>query len=223
MMVPPFQPDPINSPHPVPWNWVMVMLGGQPGRYLYRTQGLISPNQQLVSYSRIQLQVMPLTYQSHITSVLFVENLETGNIQVITPTSPLAASPFATDSAEGTFSMVIPIAWSEGSDRLLAREFEGALYSDVASDYGVIVDLPQQTLSTICPSGENAYTTAVLLGWSAQDADCALFEIRQLGQALPHQVLVNRDGKTEPAEGDRPLGFGEWANSVWSGPQSEIA
>jgi hypothetical protein len=220
------QLDPLNSPHPVPWSWVLATLNDagadhQPRHHYYRSQSLISPDGQFAAYSRIQLQAQPQFFQSRITSILFLENLKTGDLQAITPTSPFSGSSLAEDRGEewGEISIVIPISWSATSDRLLAREFEALFCSDIASDYAVIVDRPCQRVSTIAPT-RMSYTNAVLLGWSYLYPERALFRAGELGQANWDEWTVDAAGETTLAENDRPITFGRVFSNVWMGPQS---
>ncbi|HEY9659083.1 MAG TPA: hypothetical protein V6C65_11570, partial [Allocoleopsis sp.] len=87
------QIDPLNSPYPVPWNWVMATqdesdLSSNPRTRFYRTQALISPDGQYAAYSRIQMRVEPEFTRSRVSSVLFIENLKTRDLQTIAATSP---------------------------------------------------------------------------------------------------------------------------------------
>ncbi|UBF25837.1 hypothetical protein K9N68_30555 [Kovacikia minuta CCNUW1] len=153
------QLDPLNSPHPVPWNWVMAMVteiapGAPAKQHYYRSQSLLSDDRRYAAYSRIQMQVQPDFWHSNVNSILFLENLETGDLQAITPTSPLADNPFLSSGSDlaGKISIVIPVSWSESGDRLLARVFESLFCSDVASDYALIVDQTANRISTIAPT-----------------------------------------------------------------------
>ena len=71
--------DPIGSPHPIPWNWLMNTYSefsqrGERNLRYYRTPSLISPDGQYAAYSRIQMQVEPELFHSRVTSVMFIEN-----------------------------------------------------------------------------------------------------------------------------------------------------
>jgi hypothetical protein len=219
------QVDPLDSPHPIPWSWVMATLSAVPteenaGLYYYRSQSLLSPDGQYAAYSRIQMQVKPVFFQSCVSSVLFVENLRTGDLQAVTPASPLANNPFVSGAANqlGSISIVIPVSWSESGDRLLAREFESLFCSDIASDYAVIVDRKLKQVSTVAPTRMH-YTTAVLLGWSQAQPNQALFRAGNLGEENWNCWTVDATGHTVLAEGDRSVTFGQPISSVWMGPQ----
>lgn len=221
------QVDPLDSPHPIPWSWVLATLSASqssnlPGTYYYRTQSLISPNQDYAAYSRIQMQVSPDYFGSSVTSVLFVENLRTGDLQAITPNAPLADNPFLKTGSDlqGRISIAISVSWSEAGDRLLAREFESILGSDIASDYAVIVDRNRNRVHTISPT-RIRYTNAVLLGWSHLHSSRVLFRAGMMGDEHWQQWSVDTTGHTTLARGDRPATFGQIANSVWTGPQMQ--
>lgn len=221
------QLDPLNSPHPVPWNWVLATLAavepnGTPQLHCYRSQSLISPDGQYAAYSRIQMQVQAEFFRSRVSSILFVENLRTGDLQAITPASPLADNPFFADGGDilGSISIVIPVSWSESGDRLLAREFESLFCSDIASDYAVIVDRRLNRISTVSPT-RMQYTNAVLLGWSHDHPDRALFRAGTMGEEEWPLWSVDVSGQTARANYDRPITFGQSVGSVWMGPQAQ--
>jgi hypothetical protein len=224
----PVQIDPLDSPHPIPWGWVMATLNANTssnlsGLYYYRSQSLLSPDGDYAAYSRIQMQVEPDYFRSYVTSVLFLENLRTGDLQAITPTSPLADNPFLNRGThqEGQISIAIPVSWSETGDRLLAREFESMFGSGLASDYAVIVDRSRNQTDTIAPT-HIRYTNAVLLGWSQIYPERVLFRAGMMGDENWQQWSVERTGRTELAKGDRPIIFGHTSSSVWTGPQIQL-
>ncbi len=215
------QLDPLNSPHPVPWSWVMATLAeGKPNQHYYRSHALTSPDGHYKAYSRIQMQVEPEVYQSRVSSVLFLENLQTGDLQVITATSPFAENPFIGNSAglAGTISIVIPVSWSATGDRLLAREFESIFCSDIASDYGLIWDRTSNRSSTVAPT-KIEYTNAILLGWSEAQSDRVLFSAGNLGETPWKLWTVDMESETLEAMDDRSKTHGQVTNSVWAGPQ----
>lgn len=221
------QIDPLDSPHPIPWGWVMANVNassteGYASTSYYRSQSLISPDGEYAAYSRIQMQAEPEYYRSHVTSVLFLENLRTGDLQAITPTSPLADNPFLQTGNDltGRISMVVPVSWSEAGDRLLAREFESIFGSDIASDYAVVADRQRNRVKTFAPT-KIRYTNAVLLGWSQCYPDRVLFKAGIMGDEHWPQWMVDVQGNTELARSDRPATFGQVSNSVWTGPQMQ--
>ncbi len=233
---PPMRPssvqlDPLNSPHPIPWNWVLANLSAPQGSEVahtqyYRSQSLISPDGQYAAYSRIQMQVYPDFTQSRVSSVLFLENLRTGDLRTIAASSPLSMSghPMEVDptaAMAGTIAILIPIAWSETGDRILAREFESVFGSDMASDYAVIWDRQLNRTSTVAPT-HIQYTNAVLLGWSQTHPEQTLFQAGNIGESHWPLWTVDLAGQTTAAPRDRPQVFGRSVNSIWTGPQSHL-
>jgi hypothetical protein len=224
------QLDPINSPYPVPWNWVLATLAEVSRsntstlRY-YRSQSLISPDGQYAAYSRIQMRVSPEFTQSRVSSVLFLENLRTGDLQTITASSPLADNPFTgnmftpMEVEAGAIAILIPVAWSETGDRILAREFESLFGSDIASDYAVVWDRHQNRTYTIAPTRVQ-YSNAVLLGWSQTHPGQVLFQAGNLGDTQNMLWAVDFSGQTVAAIEDQPVIFGRVVNNIWAGPQA---
>lgn len=222
--------DPLHSPHPIPWSWVLATqeeYGGQAkiSPCYYRTSSLISINQEYAAYSRLQLQVGPNPLASRVSSVLFIEHLFTGTLQTPIATSPLSHHPLlATPEADqdGVFGFLIPISWSNGEDgepRLLARQFEGIFGSSYASDYALVWEPHQGTGYTIAPTNCD-YTYSVLLGWSQSHPGSVLFRTGILGQKESQTWAVDLAGNTLPLEAETPLIYGEVVNSIWTGPQS---
>ncbi|MGV0028382.1 hypothetical protein [Phormidesmis priestleyi] len=217
------QIDPLNSPHPIPWSWVMANLtDSNSTQHYYRSHSLISPNGEYKAYSRIQMQVEPEIYLSRVSSVLFLENLKTGDLQAITATSPFAENPFIGNSSDlaGTISIVLPISWSASGDRLLAREFESIFGSDIASDYALIWDKTLNSATTVAPT-KIEFTNAILLGWSEDDHDRVLFQAGNLGETPWSLWAVDSQGDTLEATGNRPKTYGQVTNSIWAGPQAQ--
>jgi hypothetical protein len=221
------QLDPLNSPFPVPWNWVLATLAegsstqSSRTRY-YRSQSLISPDSQFAAYSRIQMRVSPDFTQSRVSSVMFIENLKTGDLQTITAESPFSDNPFVSQTElqqSGSIAILIPIAWSQDGDRILAREFESIFGSDLASDFAVVWERQKNRIRTIAPSGVQ-YTNAVLLGWSQLHPDRVLFRAGNLGDEHWPIWSVDFSGQTNNALEDQPVTFGKVSTNVWAGPQA---
>lgn len=186
----------------------------------YRSQSLISPDGQFAAYSRIQLQISPEVTQNRVASILFVERLATGELQTVTPAAPFADNPFVADAVlnqPGTIAMLIPIAWSEDSERLLAREFESKFGSGLASDFAVIWERRLNRTYTLAPT-QIPYSNAVLLGWSQACPNHVLFRAGQMGEENWPLYAVDSGGQTLHLVNDQPLAFGQYANSFW-GPQ----
>jgi len=223
------QVDPLDSPHPVPWNWVManiaeVTASNHPSLRYYRSQALMSPDGQYAAYSRIQMQVQPEFFRSRVSSVLFLENLRTGDLRAITAAAPLSDHPFMTtrdDDMSGTVAILIPVAWSETGDRILSREFESLFGSDLASDYAVVWDRRLDRTSTVAPT-RIQYTNAVLLGWSQSYPDRILFRAGNIGEEQWPLWTVDLSGQTITAPEDRPQVFGHTVSSIWTGPQAYL-
>jgi hypothetical protein len=218
--------DPLNSPHPVPWGWVMetqsaMQTQGQTGVRYYRSPSLLSPDGQYAAYSRIQLHVEAEAYRNRVDSVLFVENIRTGGLGVISPGSPFAqalGTATATPSA-ASVSLLIPISWSEDSQKLLAREFDAILNTDDLTDYAIVWDRVANQAQVIAPRGV-FYDAAILLGWSSRNPDQVLFQAGELGDELWAMWNVDLDGDTAIAIEDEPLVIGEQLVQPWDGPQA---
>ncbi|MEP0932691.1 hypothetical protein [Leptolyngbya sp. FACHB-8] len=225
-MQPSIQLDPLNSPFPIPWNWVLATLSDTRNsvsrmRY-FRTQSLLSPDGRFAAYSRIQLVVESDFTRSRVSSAMFVEDLQTGDLKTIPITAPFADNPFmheADQETSGTIAIVIPVAWSPDGDRILAREFESMFGTGLASDFAVIWDHHTNRTHTLAPSGI-AYSNAILLGWSRTHPNRALFRAGMMGDPQWEQWAVDPSGTTDPAPEDQPITFGQYVNHVWAGPQA---
>jgi hypothetical protein len=222
------QTDPLDSPYPVPWSWVLdtqeqEAARGKTGIYYYRSPSLVSPDAQYAAYSRIEMRVERELYRSRVSSVMFLENLQTGELQRIAATSPLANHFFAgnpTTDLSGAIAILIPVSWSANSDRLLARQFEGIFSSSDASDFAVVWDRKSNRTTTIAPSHQK-YDAAVLLGWSNNNPGQVLFRAGDLGDEEMPLFAVNLNGQTLTATEDKPMVLGVHLNPVWSGPQNK--
>ena len=212
-----------------------VSQDGVAGIHYYRSRSLLSPDGQYAAYSRIQMQAQPNYIGSRVSSVLYLEQLATGQIQVLTTSSPLADGPFnqsgysdgfhePTDSLgdvdlRGTIAILIPVAWSANGEKILAREFEAVFGSSMASDYAVVWDRSLKRVSTLSPSHISC-TTAVLLGWSQSYPDRVLFRAGTLGTEPWLLWTVDQRGETTVAPDDQPVVFGHTVISDWTGPQA---
>ena len=223
------QTDPLDSPYPVPWNWVMttqaeVSARGSSGVRYYRSPLLVSPDGEYAAYSRIEMQVEPDLYRSRVSSVMFLENLKTRELRTITASSPLATNAFSRNqeaNMPGAIAILMPVSWSSVGDRILARQFEGLFSTSDASDYAVVWDRAMNQTTTIAPTpSKNDYSTAILLGWSQTNPDQVLFRAGNLGDDQWPLWAVNTQGQTVAASEDQPLIFGQLVNQVWAGPQA---
>ncbi|MGK7873385.1 MAG: hypothetical protein AB4426_08745 [Xenococcaceae cyanobacterium] len=208
------QLDPLDSPHPIPWNWIMKTYSefsekGSSGLRYYRSPSLISPDGQYAAYSRIQMQADPELFRNCVTSMMFLENLQTGDLQTITPSSSLADNLFDSNQEAdmlGKMSILIPVSWSENGNRILSRQFEGIFGTSDASDYAVIWDRHSNRTTTLTPN-RVPYTHAVLLGWSQTDPNQVLFRAGILGEEQWSVWSVDLNGKTVLASKDEPIVF----------------
>ncbi len=231
------QMDPLNSPHPVPWSWILATHAaaaeaGQRQVHYYRSASLRSPQSSpthlphWTAYSRICFEVDPVLHRSRVSSILFVENLETGTLQAITASSPLAQQFWQeqggvdteTGVMHGAIAMLIPIAWNQAGTKLLAREFEGIFCSSFVTDHAVIWDGQQHFSRTYTPQIDHDY--GILLGWSDVEPDSVLFETVMMGRAGRDRYRINAHGYTEPAPADEPRLFGQMVSDILAGPQA---
>jgi len=231
------QLDPLDSPHPIPWNWVLTTQAelsakGKPGVRYYRSPSLVSPDGMYAAYSRIQMDGEPELYKSRVTSVMFLENLHTGDLHTVTAVSPLSDNPLTgNEDADlpGAISILIPISWSKSGDRLLARQFEAMFSTSDASDFALIWDRKQNRTTTLAPKTlEDSlplryrleYSAAVLLGWSQTQPDRVLFRAGEMGDENPPVWAVELNNQTTLALEEEPIIYGQFVNQVWAGPQA---
>ncbi|MBN3899028.1 MAG: hypothetical protein HWQ41_28275 [Nostoc sp. NOS(2021)] len=231
------QIDPIGSPHPIPWKWITATQeaigskGGSGVRH-YRSVPVISPDGKYAVYSRVQLEVKPQMYNSRVTSVLFVQDMQTQRLWVMASTNavsdPLlkvkavkAASSEETDT-NGKIGVLVPVSWSEKGDRFLARKFEGIFNTGDSTDSAVIWDRQKNRANTVSPANQEEQhdKIAVLLGWSKSQPDHVLFRAGELGEENWPLMQVANDGKTvRTTDDDQPITFGKKITEIWAGPQ----
>jgi hypothetical protein len=223
--------DPLNSPYPVPWSWILATFAEQGSRSVvptvahYRSATLMSPDGVYAAYSRLQFTIGEALYLCQVQSILLLENLETGNLQAIQASSPLGGrlwDPDCNSDLPGAIGILMPVAWSEDSQKLLCREFEGVFCSSEATDYGVVWDRSSNMSHTLTPIGVS-YDYAVLLGWSEEDPEAVLFKTGMMGDRQAEQWRVAIDGRTVNGEFDEGLIFGQTVSSVWNGPQAQAS
>ncbi|BAZ87893.1 hypothetical protein [Dolichospermum compactum] len=228
------QTDPIGSPHPIPWQWILATqeaVGGKGGsgvRY-YRSIPVVSPDGKYAIYSRVQMEVKPEMHNSRVNSVLFVEDRQTKRLRVMTSTSvvidPLLkrqASLPAEADRDGKMGVLVPVSWSEKGDRFLARKFVAIFNTADATDQAVIWNPQQNNLNVVSPvqSEDDHEKIAILLGWSKKQPNDVLFRAGELGEENWPLLQVTNDGRTVDisAEGDQAVTFGE-RGSIWGDPQ----
>ncbi|MEH2323913.1 MAG: hypothetical protein V7K32_10115 [Nostoc sp.] len=234
------QIDPIGSPHPIPWKWITatqeaISSKGGSGVRHYRSVPVVSPDGKYAVYSRVQLEVKPQMYNSRVTSVLFVQDMQTKRLWVMASTTPVsdpllkvkAVKAAASESEEtdpsGKIGVLVPVSWSEKGDRFLARKFEGIFNTGDSTDSAVIWDRQKNQANTVAPANakeEEHEKIAVLLGWSKRQPDHVLFRAGELGEENWPLMQVTNDGKTLPTtDEDQPITFGKKVTEIWAGPQ----
>ncbi|MEH2074032.1 MAG: hypothetical protein V7K57_06515 [Nostoc sp.] len=231
------QIDPLGSPHPIPWKWITATQeaigskGGSGVRH-YRSVPVVSPDGKYAVYSRVQLEVKPEMYNSRVTSVLFVQDMQTKKLWVMASTTPVsdpllkvkAVKAALSEEADtsGKIGVLVPVSWSEKGDRFLARKFEGIFNTGDSTDSAVIWDRQKNHANTVAPISqeEDREKIAVLLGWSKSQPDRVLFRAGELGEENWPLMQVANDGKTiTTTNDDQPITFGKKVTEVWAGPQ----
>jgi hypothetical protein len=228
------QNDPIGSPHPIPWQWIMSTqeaIGGKglSGVRYYRSLPVVSPDGKYAIYSRVQMEVKPEMHNSRVKSVLFMEDRQTKKLRVMTSTDkeidPLLnkeASLSEEADNDGKIGVLVPVSWSEKGDRFLARKFVAVFNTADATDQAVIWNRQQNNINVVNPvqSEDDHEKIAILLGWSKNQPNSVLFRAGELGEENWPLVQVANDGKTVDmsAEEDQPITFGESAK-IWADPQ----
>ncbi|MCX7595897.1 MAG: hypothetical protein N2235_19475 [Fischerella sp.] len=226
------QQDPIGSPHPVPWDWILtthqtISSQGVSGVRYYRSLPVVSPDGRYAVYSRVQLEVKPELYNSRVSSVLFIEDRQTRKLRVLSSTSRNMDALLNTKAdqdanGEGTIGVLVPVSWSESGDRFLARQFEGVFNTSDATDRALIWDRQSDRTNTVSPTSEEQEheKIAVLLGWSKSQPSNVLFRTGEIGQEDWLVLAVSDDGRTVIAtQTDRPVTFGKKVKEVWGKPQ----
>lgn len=197
-----------------------VAAGTHQGAAVYRSPFLYDPQRRFAAYCRVRLQLKPLLHESRVTSILFVEELQSGTLHTVMARSPLAPHPFQSDDiidAPGIIALLMPVSWSENGEKLLGRQFEGFFGSGDISDFGVVWDSQTKETLTLAPSPEVDYSHAILLGWSDRQPDQILFQAGLMGEDNWQIWAVADDGKTTLAQQDQGVVFGEMSSHIWSG------
>jgi len=224
--------DPLNSPYPVPWQWITQtqhnrVAQQRTGLRYYRSPALVSPTGEYAAYSRIEVRAEANLYESKVLSVLFLEDLRTGKLQAIRAGSPIARylQQVGENSEEmaGVISILIPASWSGEGDRLLARQLEGAFSSSDISDYAVVWHGENGTTKTLAAS-QNPTTdiSATLLGWHQSDPNQVLFKVSHFGDDDEDETLVSVSltGDIQRTQAPEVIGYGELVSRSWTGVQS---
>lgn len=227
--------DPIGSPHPIPWKWIVatheaISANGGSGVRYYRSVPVSSPDGRYIVYSRVQLEVKPEMYNSKVTSVMFLQDTQAKTLRVMLSTGPMSdpllntkdSSVVADTGMSGQIGVLVPVSWSEKGDRFLARKFKGKFNTGDSTDHAVIWDLQKNYINTVAPAREahEHEKIAVLLGWSKNKPDHALFRSGEMGEENWPLVQVTTDGQTlDTTDADQPITFGQKITQVWPGPQ----
>ena len=226
------QQDPIASPHPIPWTWIMatqevVSANGGSGVRYYRSLPVVSPDGRYSIYSRVKLEVKPQMHKSRVSSVLFVEDTETNKLKVVASTSALV-DPLLSRKLQdkedsqipGKIGVLVPVSWSENGEHFLARKFEGLFNTAHATDQALIWNSEKNNAKTIVPSQKNhQYDIAVLLGWSKNAPNNVVFRAGEMGQETWPTITVANDGKTVATPGlDQATTFERKASDIWAPP-----
>ncbi|MFN7529433.1 MAG: hypothetical protein ACK5QA_18720, partial [Dolichospermum sp.] len=228
------QNDPIGSPHPIPWQWIMSTqeaIGGKglSGVRYYRSLPVVSPDGKYAIYSRVQMEVKPEMHNSRVKSVLFMEDRQTKKLRVMISTDkeidPLLNKEVSLSEEadnDGKIKVLVPVSWSEKGDRFLARKFVAIFNTADATDQAVIWDRQKNNINVVNPvqSEDDHEKIAILLGWSKNQPNNVLFRAGELGEENWPLVQVANDGQTVDmsAEEDQPITFGESAK-IWADPQ----
>ncbi|MBD2102374.1 hypothetical protein [Leptolyngbya sp. FACHB-261] len=202
--------DPLGSSIPIPWQQIQTVQAraqqqNRPQTVFERTPLLRSPDGRFAVYSRLLIQAKPQVTDTSVSSVLFLQDLQTQQLQAIAASTPREG--LSSNGQAGTvvgFGVLVPIAWSARGDRVLCRDFQGGNATDFISDYALIWDQQQRRTYTLAPNRIN-YSNAILLGWSRQHPERALFKAGLLGETNWPQWTVQLNGSTAPAPQDEPL------------------
>lgn len=222
------QDDPLNSPYPIPWTWILKTQADFEARQAtglryFRTPALVSPDGQYAAYSRVQIEATPDLPTTRVTSVLFLENLQTGQLQIIHVESPLGnhhLTPEELGTMPGLISVTIPVSWSAKSDRLLSRQFEGLFSSSDASDYAIVWDRYSQQAHTLAPDIAADELTSVLMGWNRYEPDRVLFQAGAMGEDNWPMWSVALTGETAMVSKPESITFGQPQTRSWTGAQA---
>ncbi len=214
--------DPLDSPHPIPWHWIIetqtsLSQKGKTSIVYYRSSSLVSPDGKYAVYSRLQMEVAPEMHQSRVTSLMFVENLATGELRILQSNSPMALDPDA-KSMGGIISVLMPVSWSVDGKRLLSRQFEGLFNTSDASDYAMVWDVDSDRTTSITPNLDS-YEQSVLLGWSQIAPERVLFTSGNLGDEEWDLCAVNTQGETTISSTEETIIYGEIDKTDWMGAQ----
>jgi hypothetical protein len=213
---PPASEDPIGSPYPIPWAWILQTQADYVQRQdarlrYYRTPSLVSPDGRYGVYARIAMRPQAELYQSSVSTVLFIEDLATGKIQMINSTQGF--------NQAGILSVLLPVAWSRDGSRLLLRQLQGELSTSDATDTALIWQPSTRNFQSLSPQNVD-YDIAVLLGWHPEHLDEILFRTGILGDEIWPIWAVNLQGETVLSQAPQPPEIAQQQVFSWTGSQS---
>lgn len=203
--------DLLNSQYAIPWQAIQqaqdtVTRTGQAQSFRYRSPVSVAPDQKTRAYSELHLSLHPKPSHSFINSQLIIETQTQTHRFPSTLHHGLEAQSNTSAAMPGTFSILLPAAWSADGQSLLLRQLEGLFGSDVASDYALVWQPSQPALQTYHPTAVD-YDSATLMGWSQNRPGEILFQTRLLGNPTSQLVTVSpqNSGVTLASPSDRPL------------------
>lgn len=207
--------DPIASPFPLPWAWIieqqkLAALNHLPQTYSQKTAVFISPDGLYQAQAELIFQADPNFAHNQLTSTLTITNIQTQAVQQWQSTSlidPELRQDLPADGA-GLIAVLWPVGWSASGEQLLIRHFQGLFSTDFASDVAVIWSRPQQTLTAVWPQSVD-YDHAILLGWSQDQPDQVLFRTATMGESKTQVWAVNGQQEMLARPNDRPLVYGQ--------------
>ncbi|MGD1871957.1 MAG: hypothetical protein ACFB02_02790 [Mastigocoleus sp.] len=224
--------DPLGSPHPIPWEWIMnthkeISARGSSGVRYYRSSPVNSPDGRYTVYSRLQLEVKPELHNSRVSSVLFIEDHQTKRLKVISSTSAnndvlLKIKSKGGHNDNGSIGVLVPVSWSKQGDRFLARSFESRFQTSDGTDKAVIWNSNQKRVNKVSPTvkKDQHEPISILLGWSESRPGQVLFQSGELGEDDWSLLAVSNNGQTVTAnELDKPITYGKEVSNVWKKTQ----
>ncbi|AFY61629.1 hypothetical protein [Synechococcus sp. PCC 6312] len=207
--------DPINSPFPLPWAWIiqqqkLAATSHQAQIYAQKTATFISPDGVYEAQAELIFHAHPNFADNQLTSTLTITNTHTQAVQQWQSSSlidPELRQDLPPDGA-GLIAVLWPVGWSASGEQLLIRNFQGLFSTDFASDVAVIWSRPQQTLTAVWPQSVE-YDHATLLGWSQEQPDQILFQTATMGEPKTQVWAVNRQQEMLARPSDRPQVYGQ--------------
>jgi hypothetical protein len=204
--------DPLESQYPIPWQAIQqaqdqVTQTRRPQSFRYQSAVSVSPDREVKAYSELTLNLHPDLRQSLIQSEIVIQTGTQTHRFSSTMHLGMEGLQSSADKVPGTFSILMPAAWSADGQSILIRQLEGVFGSDVASDYALVWQRKQPVLQSYSPTPLD-YDSATLMGWSQERPGEILFQTRQLGDPKGQLVTVHANGTTLAAPSDRPFQVG---------------